>query len=112
MSESRVRAPVGCSTLGARGQLTAGQLPVSYLDDLAPDSVRLPPYPRSVVGDEAAALIFCPVVFRQPADNAVSSGMFRLVALLIRERMPVSRARPASQASSPARRAALRRSGE
>ena len=40
VSESRVRAPVGCSTLGARVQLTAGQLSVSYLDDLAPDSVR------------------------------------------------------------------------
>ena len=40
VSESRVRALVGCSTLGARVQLTAGQLSVSYLDDLAPDSVR------------------------------------------------------------------------
>jgi len=70
-----------------------------------------PPTPRSVAwGDEAAALIFCPVVFRQLADSAGFSSMFRLVVLHIRERMPVSRASPASQASSPARRAAVRRS--
>ena len=47
------------------------------------------------------------VVVRQLADSAGFGGMFRLVALHIREKMPVSRASPASQAPSPARRAAL-----
>jgi len=65
-----------------------------------------------VVENEAAALIICPHGFRKLADSPGFSGMFRLITLQIRERMPVSRASPASQASSPARRAALRRSGE
>ena len=72
------------------------------MDDLAPDSVRAAPAPRSVVWqDEAAAGIFCRVVFRQLADSAGLSGMFRLVVLHIQERMPVSRASPASLASQP-----------
>ena len=41
-------------------------------------------------GDEAATLIFCPVVFRQLADGAGFSGMFRLVSLHTRGWMPVS----------------------
>jgi hypothetical protein len=65
-----------------------------------------PPAPRSV-GNEAAALILCPVVVRQLADSAGFSGIFRLAVLHTREGMPVSRASPASQAPSPARRAAF-----
>ena len=49
-----------------------------------------PPNPRNVVGDETATLIFCPVVFRLLADGAGFSGMFRLVSLHTRGRMPVS----------------------
>jgi hypothetical protein len=49
-------------------------------------------------------------VFGRLAGSAGFSGMFRLVVLHIRERMPVSRGSPDSQAPSPARRAAVRRS--
>ena len=93
----------------AQGSAAGAGKPGSYLDDLAPDSVRAGPRLRVVwCGvDEAAALIFCHVVFRQLAGSAGFSRMFRLVVLHIRERMPVSRASPATQASSPARRAAV-----
>jgi hypothetical protein len=40
-------------------------------------------------------------VFRQLADSAAFSSMFRLVVLHLRERMPVSRASPASQRVEP-----------
>jgi hypothetical protein len=50
-------------------------------------------------------------VFRQLADSAAFSSMFRLVVVHLRERMPVSRASPASQAPCPARRAAARHGG-
>jgi hypothetical protein len=41
-------------------------------------------------------------VFRQLADSAAFSSTFRLVVLHLRERMPVSRASPASQRVEPA----------
>jgi hypothetical protein len=40
-------------------------------------------------------------VFRQLAGGAGFSSMFRLVVLHLRERMPVSRATPASQRVEP-----------
>jgi len=49
-----------------------------------------PPDPRSVVGGRGSHSDFCPVVFRQLADGAGFSGMFRLVSLHTRGRMPVS----------------------
>jgi RNA polymerase primary sigma factor len=45
--------------------------------------------------------MFCPAVFRQLADGTGVSGMFRLVALHTRERMPVSRASPGQPGVEP-----------
>ena len=83
----------------------------SYLDVLAPGGVRAAPDFAycGVRGDEAAALIFCHLAFRHWADSA-DLAVCRFLVLHIRERMPVSRAIPASQAPVPARRAAVQRS--
>jgi hypothetical protein len=66
--------------------------------------------PRSVVGEGEAAGLNCHRVFRRLAGSAGFGSMFRFVVLHIGDRMPVSRASPASQPPGPARRAAVRRS--
>ena len=87
----------------AQGSAAGAGKSGSYLDDLAPGSVRACPRLRVVwCGRTRLPLGFSVLfVFRQLADSAGFSRMFGLVVLHIRERMPVSRASPASQRVEP-----------
>ena len=68
-----------------------------------PAAIEPPRTPPSVVGEgRGSRSVFSVIcVFRHLADSAGFSSMSRFLVLHIRERMPVSRASPASQASSP-----------
>jgi len=98
--------PRGCTCVGnGRSSRVCGGMGKSTQSWMtpAPGGVRAAPDSAwcDVEGDEAAALIFLSSCLPAPGRQRGFSGMSRFVALHVRERMPVSRASPASQGSGP-----------